>query len=91
MLTVTAIYSYKEKNVLKPLFIYSVKSYFWILLKIYFHIKIKDKINLSLSSDFTFQRSKVKPSNFYLNSKKITIFQMVFHLLPGGCGSCAYR
>lgn len=55
-------YSYKEKSVLMLLFIHSVKSYFWILLKIYFLMKIKGKINLGLLSDFTFHRSTVKPS-----------------------------
>lgn len=46
---------------LRLLFIYSAKSYFWILFKIYFHMKIKDKINVGLTSDFTFHRSTVKP------------------------------
>lgn len=41
----------KKKNVLKP-FIYSVKFYFWILFKIYFHMKIKDKIVCHLTFHF---------------------------------------
>lgn len=86
MLNVTAnlnlLKAIVTKSVLMLFFIYSVKSYFWILLKIYFHMKIKGKINLGLLSDFTFRRSTVKPSiTLILRNES---FKWFFHLLPGG-------